>query len=113
MSDSDMSPKRQGKSYKFDPQKPQAVKKLLSHIAVKAKRSIKDSNNMGKITASIAKGKYVSTSKHAISSTFVVDLTDVMEEIQTSISKYLIEEFKLGDFMLNAAGQVTDDADVA
>ena len=113
MSDSDASPKRQGKSYKFDPRKPQAVKKLLSHIAMKAKRSIKDSNNMGKIIASIAKGKYVSTSKHAISGTFVIDLTDVMAEIQSSINDYLIGEFTPEGLMLNAAGQVVNDPDAA
>ena len=113
MSDSDTSPKRQGKSYKFDPRKPQAVKKLLSHIAMKAKRSIKDSNNMGKIIASIAKGKYVSTSKHAISGTFVIDLTDVMAEIQSSINEYLTDQFKPEDLRLNAAGQVENDPDAA
>ena len=89
MSDSDSSPTRRGKTYKFNPQAPQAVKKLLKHIAMKAKRSIKDSNNMGKIIANIATGKHVSTQKNAISGTFTVDLTEIIAEIQTNICDYI------------------------
>ena len=96
-----------------DPQAPQAVKKLLKHIAMKAKRSIKDSNNMGKIIANIATGKFVSTQKNAISGTFTVDLTDLMAEIQTNICDYIISEFQPEDLLLNAAGVATDDPDAA
>lgn len=89
-SDSDSSPKRSKKQYAFNPKEPKAYEKLTKHIAAKAKRTINEKNNVGKIVATIAKDKFVSTRKHAISGTFTIDLTDVMTKIQEQINKSII-----------------------
>ena len=51
------------KQYKFNPSNPRAYELLTKHIAAKAKRSIKEKDNLGKIVATLVKGKYVSTNK--------------------------------------------------
>eukprot|EP00944_MAST-04C_sp_MAST-4C-sp1_P011279 g11279.t1 len=89
MSDTDSSPKRRDRTYRFDPKAPQAINKLKRHIAAKAKKSITSKNNLGKVVASKAAGKYVSTYPHAVSGKFTIDLTDVLDEIKASIEEAL------------------------
>ena len=88
MSDSE-SPKRKSKSYCFDPKKPQAIEKLKRHIAAKAKKSITSKNNLGKVVANKAAGKYVSTYAHAVSGKFTIDLSEILEGIKEEITKSL------------------------
>ena len=88
MSDSE-SPKRKSKMYCFDPKKPQAIQKLKRHIVAKAKKSITSKNNLGKVVANKAAGKYVSTYKHAVSGKFTIDLSDVLEGIKKEITDAL------------------------
>ena len=55
---------------------------MKTYIAAKVKRSIKEKDNLGKIVATLAKGKYVSTFKHAVAGTFNIDLSPFITMVQ-------------------------------
>jgi hypothetical protein len=93
MSNSDHSKMK----YVFKGSEPQAIKNLILHLSKKAKGSIKENDNLGKIVANLAKGKVISTKENALSATFSVDLTEVMESIQEAIKEALLKRFKNED----------------
>jgi hypothetical protein len=85
------------KKYVFKGSEPQAIKNLILHLSKKAKGSIKENDNLGKIVANLAKGKVISTKENALSATFSVDLTEVMSSIQEAITEALKKRFKNED----------------
>lgn len=72
-------------------------KRSSLHLSKKAKGSIKENDNLGKIVANLAKGKVISTKENALSATFSVDLTEVMSSIQEAITEALKKRFKNED----------------
>lgn len=90
MSSNENTPKRTGKQYRFNPKEPRAYELLTKHIAAKAKRSIKEKDNLGKIVATIAKGKHVSTYNHAVSGIFTIDLSEFFNNLQKEINDSIL-----------------------
>ena len=106
------SPTRKVNQYKFNPSNPRVYKLLTKHTAAKAKCSIKEKDNLGKIVATLVKGKYVSTYKHAVAGTFNIDLspfiTMIQNEINESIMANIVEEdsvAKVTNTIIDVAGK--------
>ena len=96
------------KQYKFNPSDPRAYELLTKHIAAKAKRSIKEKDNLGKIVATLVKGKYVSTYKHAVAGTFSIDLTPFLTMIQNEINASIMANIIEQDSVAKVTNTIVD-----